>query len=417
MTPPLTRQQETAARADIWNDYLTTEKLNHERAVEVNISPRGAVNPMDPGAGAIYFDEATKTFALHEKNAVSLRFNIARKGVPGKDGYPVYIFLHGGGQSHINEMQYNHGKIYFLDSIENGIYVACRGVRETYNTHFNPESYPLYDRLIQNLIMYKNADPNRIYLTGYSAGGDGVYGITPVMADRFAAVSMSAGHHNQISAVNYMNTPIILQCGDDDTAYDRHLETARYGEKLAALQKDYPQNYIHEVNMHVKRQHGIRDNDPFRTTQVVWADSAAWLKGESKPVCKNTNAIDYVSQFARNPLPENIAWDLENRAPLRFTNAFYWLEAPAHMTKGIIHAHRDQSRNTVTINTQGVSGTFNILLNWDMADLSRAITLVVNGKTSQVTAAPACEIIEETTKDRGDVNYQFSAKIPVAVTA
>jgi predicted esterase len=343
-----------------------------------------------------------------------MRIHVERRGVPDKNGYPVYIFMHGGGQAIINELQYAHGKKYYLDSVENGIYVAVRGVRESYNTHFNPESYPLYDRLIQNLIIYKNADPNRIYLTGYSAGGDGVYGITPYMADRFAAVSMSAGHHNQLSAINYMNTPIILQCGDDDTAYDRHLETARYGEKLKALQGEYPGNYIYECNMHVKRKHAIKDNDPFRATQVVWEDSAAWLKGESKPVCKNTNAIDYVSQFTRNPLPKNIAWNLENRAPLRLTDAFYWLEAPAAMNKGIIHATWEG--NTFTVNTQGVSGAFNILLNWDMADLSQPITLVINGETRQVTATPSREIIEETTNDRGDVNYQFSAKIPVAVS-
>ena len=398
----LTRTEEAAARAEIWNDYLVAEKFNEERQGEVY-------------AGLMYFDEATKSYTYKEKNAVAMRYTLTRKGSPGESGYPVYIFLHGGGQWIGNEKQYEHAKEYFLDSIENGLYIACRGVRETYNTHFNPESYPLFDRLIQNMIIMRNADPNRIYLTGYSAGGDGVYGITPMMADRFAAVSMSAGHHNHISPINYMNTPIILQCGDDDTAYDRHLETARYGEKLKALQADWPEGYIHEVNMHVKKQHSIFDNSPFRNTQVVWQDSGAWLNGESKAICKNTNAIDFVSKFICNPLPKSIAWNLTTRAPLRLTESFYWLNAPVSMDSGVIYATWDACNNTATITTESVSGTFNILLNWDMADLSKPVTLVVNGKTCQQKVTPCREIIKETTQDRGDINYQFSAVAAVTV--
>ena len=33
----------------------------------------------------------------------------------------------------------------------------------------------MYDRLIENMIAFYEADPNRVYITGYSAGADGVY--------------------------------------------------------------------------------------------------------------------------------------------------------------------------------------------------------------------------------------------------
>jgi len=396
----LTRKEEAAIKAEAWNNYLVTQKQNEERVGEVY-------------ADLMYYDEATKTHTYNDKNAIAMRYSLTRKGLPGENGYPVYIFLHGGGQWIGNEKQYEHAKEYLLDSIENGLYIACRGIRETYNTHFNPESYPLYDRLIQNLILFRNADPNRIYLTGFSAGGDGVYGITPIMADRFAAVSMSAGHHNQISAINYMNTPIVLQCGDDDTPYDRHLETARYGVKLSELQAKWPGNYTHECYMHVKKQHQIDVKNPYRSKQVVWEDSVKWLNGESNATAINTNIVDWVSQFTRNPLPKSIAWNLENRAPLRHTHSFYWLKADISMDKGVIYATWDKDTNTATITTQDVSSNFYILLNWDMADFDRPISLIVNGKTQTVTATPSKDIIEETTKDRGDANYQFSAMVEV----
>jgi len=398
----LTRAEETAARTKIWNDYFITEKFNYERQEEVY-------------AELMYFDEATKTHTYKEKNAVGMRYASFERGKPDKKGYPLYIALHRGGQTLYNEREYEEMKAYYRDSITDGIYVACRGVRETYDTHFNPESYPLYDRLIQNMILFKNVDPNRVYLMGYAAGGDGVYGIAPVMADRFAAVSMSAGHHNHISPINYMNTPIILQCGDDDTPYDRHLETARYGQKLKALQAEYPGGYVHDVNMHVKKQDRIIDNDSTRNTQTVWHSSGAWLNGKSEPVSKKTNVVDFLNQFTRNPLPHSIAWDLSTRAPLRRIESFYWLKAPAYMDSGVIHTTWNAGKNTAAIITKGVRGKFHVLLNWDMADFDKPITLVVNGQTRQEKVTPCIDIIKETTQERGDVNYQFSAMVEVVV--
>ena len=38
------------------------------------------------------------------------------------------------------------------------------------------------DRLIENLVVFEGVDPNRVYLLGYSAGGDGVYQLAPRMA-------------------------------------------------------------------------------------------------------------------------------------------------------------------------------------------------------------------------------------------
>ena len=98
---------------------------------------------------------------------VEMRYTLEVVGRPGQEGYPVYIALHGGGGSStpdVNDRQWEHMGIYYREGVENGIYVCPRGVRDTWDTHANPESYPLYDRLIENLIVFEGADPNRIYL-------------------------------------------------------------------------------------------------------------------------------------------------------------------------------------------------------------------------------------------------------------
>ena len=81
---------------------------------------------------------------------------------------------------------------------ENGIYVSVRGVSNTWDLHFQEETYPLLDALITNLTVTDHADPNRVYLLGFSAGGDGVYQLAPRLADRFAAVNMSLSLASQI---------------------------------------------------------------------------------------------------------------------------------------------------------------------------------------------------------------------------
>ena len=138
------------ARNHLWQEYLEQVKADVVRAEEVE-------------KRAMTFGDAT------------MKYGIAVKGEPGESGYSLFIALHGGGGSDtpdLNNSQWADMATYYKGSVENGIYVFPRGVRDTWDCHFNPESYPLYDRLIENMIAFYDVDPNRVYLTGFSAGGD-----------------------------------------------------------------------------------------------------------------------------------------------------------------------------------------------------------------------------------------------------
>ena len=386
--------EENTARTRIWNEYVRTQSSNSARIAEMR-------------NGAISF------------GGVTMRFAYSVIGSPDDNGYPLFIALHGGGgdSAQANSQQYEHMKSYYKDSVDNGVYVAVRAVRDTWNCHFNPESFPIYDRLIENMILFENIDPNRVYLMGFSAGGDGVYGITPRMADRFAAVSMSAGHHNSVKAENFMNTPIIMQCGDNDTNYERHLETAKYGMTLAGLQRQWPGHFIHKVNIHVDKGHAISDNDADRNPYRIWRDSAAWLSSNSGTISENTNAVDFLIDHTRRPLPQTVIWDLSTRANMREVESFYWLRAGADMDKGTIIAKYDAGQNAISITTQDVGGNFYVLLNQEMVDYGRPVTLAVNGRKRELAVESSDSIIRETTNERGDRNFQFSAMIEITPKA
>ena len=114
------------------------------------------------------------------------------------------------------------------------------------------------------MIVLHNADPDRVYLLGFSAGGDGVYQVSPRLADRFAAVNMSSGHPNNVSLLNLAHCPICLQAGIRDW-YDedamRSVRAAEFDETLSGFREKYGFGYEHRVFIHVPAGHNYSDNE------------------------------------------------------------------------------------------------------------------------------------------------------------
>ena len=343
---------------------------------------------------------------------ISMRFFFTKKGNPGPNGYPVYIALHGGGQCpfpDLNDSQWRHQHTYYFNSVADGICVAPRGIRDTWNTHFNEESYFLYDRLLSALSAYEQVDRNRVYLMGFSAGGDGVYGITPYMADCFAAANMSAGHPNKIDLTNLYNMPIQLQVGQKDDAYDRHLVTPSYGEYLDSLNSRYHGGYLHQVYVHYGKPHNFFDNDPQRKPQTVLADPSAWLhNGDERTTTCNTNAVDFVNTYIRNPHPTRVIWNLSMRAAYRTVSSFYWLQADTTICDGLVIASYDKADNSVTVETTDFHGDLTLLFHEVMLDLFRPVTIHTPDETISVTLTPDTNCLQSQS-GRLDPNYMFCA--------
>lgn len=347
---------------------------------------------------------------------VQMKYGLQIIGEPDENGYPLFIALHGGGQGDtpdVNDQQWAHMAVYYKMGITNGVYVNPRGVRDTWDTHGNPESFPLYDRLIENMIIHCNVDPNRVYIMGFSAGGDGVYIVAPRMADRFAAAHMSAGHHNGTSVTNLYNTPIQLQVGELDIAYDRHRVTVEYDFKLDELSKTYGGGYIHNVFVHHQKPHNFDDNK--LSPQKVFADNLAWYQGEEvETITADTNAVHFLEGYTRNPLPSRVVWDLGNRADLRNVTSFYWLKAASSVKEGEIVVNYDKRNNTIHVEKETVDGKFSILVNEEMLDVFSPISVVTPKGTYEVMPTLSKELIYDTTKERGDYNYQFVTEIDYA---
>ncbi|NNJ26676.1 dienelactone hydrolase family protein [Alienimonas chondri] len=286
-----------------------------------------------------------------EADGQTLRFLERRFGKRPQQGHALYISMHGGGggPAAMNDGQWrNQIRLY---EPEEGVVVAPRAPGNTWDLWHRPHIDPLFDRLILSYIIDGTVDPNRVYLMGYSAGGDGTFQLAPRMADRFAAASMMAGHPNETQPDGLRNLPFSIWMGGDDAAYDRNKIAARWEKKLAALHKDDPDGYEHKV--------------------VIYPNTGHWMNGRDRA------ALPWMAQFTRDPWPRKIVWLQDDVTHPRF----YWLEIPLDQAvKGMrIDAAVEGQRIALTVPAETVKEV-RLYLSDALLDLDRPVTASINGQ-------------------------------------
>lgn len=266
-----------------------------------------------------------------------------------KDGRSLYISLHGGGEcpKDVNDGQWMN-QIY-LYQLPEGLYVAPRAPWNTWNMWHRKGLDGLFEDLIRACVVFEGVNPNKVYLLGYSAGGDGVWRMAPRMADKWAAASMMAGHPGNASQENLMNLPFMIWMGENDTAYDRNILAREKGVVLDSLAVANPGKYIHSTH--------------------ILKDKGHWMDSE------DAGAISWMAQYRRNPYPKQIVWRQEEVV----RKNFYWLSAPeeelGHGKKVVVSIEG----NIIDIRQCDYS-RIRIYLNDNMVNLDKKVTVMYKGK-------------------------------------
>lgn len=292
-------------------------------------------------------------------------------------GRSLFISLHGGGGAPkaVNDGQWENQKR--LYQIEEGVYIAPRAPNDAWNMWFQGHIDGMFDRLIENMIVFEDVNPNRVYLMGYSAGGDGIYRMGPRMADRWAAAAMMAGHPGDASPVSLYNTPFTIHVGENDGAYNRNEEARKWGERLDKLSDENPGGYTHWTKIYTGRGH--------------WVDNGA------------ASAIPWMRKHTRDPLPKTVVWRQDKH------RRFYWLATDALRPGSIVRARIDGQR--IDIDAEG-AGRMSIRLNDRMVNLDKEISvgragkLLYRGRPDRTIAT-----IAKTIAERGDPASIFSSEI------
>jgi predicted esterase len=300
-------------------------------------------------------------------------------------GRSLYISMHGGGGAppRVNNQQWENQKR--LYKVDEGVYLAPRAPTDSWDLWHQATIDPFFDRLIENLIVFEDVDPNKIYILGYSAGGDGVYQLAPRLADRWAAAAMMAGHPNETVPLGLRNVPFALQVGAEDAAYRRNEIGREWGEKLKALREADPDGYENFVRIREGKGH--------------WMD------------LEDAEALPWMAKFRRNPWPEKIVWKQDDVV----RNQFYWLEVdPAKIDGGaLVRASRKGQR--IDLETEGVREV-RLLLRDEFIDLDQPVEVYWGGKQVFSGKVSRTAIVQgETLGRRGDLRLVFSARVAVAL--
>ena len=299
------------------------------------------------------------------------------------EGRSLYISLHGGGgapASTNNQQWANQLRLY---QPAEGIYLCPRGITDTWDLHFRPESDGFYEDVIRMAVVFLDVNPDKVYLMGYSAGGDGVWRIAPRMADHWAAASMMAGHPGDVRLESLRNLPFMIWCGALDAAYNRNEECAKRIDEMAALHEADPEGYVYEGHIVEGKQH--------------WMDLV------------DAAAVPWMAKFRRNPVPKKIVWVQGDE----MKSAFYWLGVPKDQAAKGKRIEARIDGNTVEILSSDYTAA-TIYLNDKMMDLDKPVRVVFGDKVlfeGPVTRKP--DVMRQTLRERGDLSYVFPVRVDV----
>jgi poly(3-hydroxybutyrate) depolymerase len=364
---PLSRAEAAQARELLWNDF----------AADVRETRMGEMGATESRAASVQI--AGKT----------MRYYAATRGAKPAGGRSLFISMHGGGNAPAatNDSQWQN-QIALCDQYmpKDAIWIAPRAPSDDWNMWFTPDVDGFFARLVTNFIVFEGIDPNKVYIGGYSAGGDGVYQLGPRMADHWAGAAMSAGHPNDASPLNLRNLPFAIHVGGNDTAYDRNLKAMEWGKKLEELRTADPDGYLNQWQVHAGKPH--------------------WMDLEDRV------AIPFVQMQTRNPVPSKVVWQQADVLQPRF----YWVAVdPASVKKGALV--RATYANAV-ITFEEVSGVSQITVRVSdaMSNLDQPLRVMSAGKELFSGPVPrTIGVLARTLAERGDPAMMFDGEASVTL--
>lgn len=315
-----------------------------------------------------------------------LKFKYKKFGEKPPEGWSLYISMHGGGgaPAKVNDQQWQN-QIKLYEPAE-GIYMAPRAPTDAWNLWHQSHIDEFFARFIQLADVFESINTNRVYITGYSAGGDGTYQLAPRMADWLAGAAMMAGHPNDASPLGLRNLPFAIHLGAEDGAYRRNEIAAEWGEKLDELKKNDPQGYVHDVQIHEGMGH--------------------WMQR------KDTVAIEWMAQFNRNSYPEKVVWKQSSVTH----NRFYWLAVPEGKAVKDAEVVATREGQIIHIEKADLVDKLIFKLNDEMFNLDENIKIEYNGNIiyddiPRRTVATVWRSLNE----RNDLQQVFCAEIQVSL--
>jgi pimeloyl-ACP methyl ester carboxylesterase len=248
-----------------------------------------------------------------------------------------------------------------------------------------PEVDGLLERLVADMVLQRGVDPARVYLIGYSAGGDGVYQLAPRLADRLAAAAMCAGHPNDTPPEALRNLPFLLYMGGEDSAYHRNTVVREFSAKLDALQAADAEGYFHRLTVFPGLPHNMQGRE--------------------------AEMIPRMSPLARQAWPKRVVW---KQSPRALHPRFYWLQRPPETVRpGDLYAALVDGQ-TISIETPP-AGSLTLRLSDALLDLDRPLRVMAGGRAIFEARVPrSFSAVVQSLREREDPQTVATALLPIS---
>ena len=378
------------------SEDLLKEILAHKEATLLTLEMLlrdGRLYPPEPNRGSLHRSITVSGYETSYAMHVPQNYN-------AKTAYPLIVCLHGAGfvgDSYIDRWQSRLGAnaILVCPTMANGAW-------------WSPEGEQLVLKVIDEISLEYHINPDKIFLTGMSNGGIGVYLIGMFHADRFAGISpMAGGIPNEIFPFlkNFSNTGIYIIHG----AHDQVMPVTLSREAS---------DYLKKTGIsYTYREHGQED------------------PSAGGPCFPREELPDLVKWFERQDRMETPARVMSVRDAVHLA-PFYWTEM--NQTEGkVVDVQKsilsndevelvkagafagltaEIDGNQVTVISERVS-RFTLFFNNRLIDFSKPVRVVVNGqKRFEGPLTESATFLLKEAKRRQDGISFYTASVTVDLT-
>lgn len=315
----------------------------------------------------------------HPEPNAAMPFHYIAKGEEPAGGYPLFLYMHGSGAK---KKEWDTG--YKLCSSFNdapSLYFIPQIPSEKHYRWAIPTQQWAWEKLLRLAFLSDNVNANKIFFFGISEGGYGSQRLASFYADYLAGAGPMAGGEplQNAPAENLANTAFSLRTGEKDYGFGRNYMTHIAAKTLDSLRNTHPAYYNHKIELIEGMGHGIN-----------YEETTPWLV-----------------QFERNPHPTYFYWEDYDMYG-RHRKGFYNLRVnePSRENEQQRTCYEvTQTGNTINICVKNVTyttieslynipmvfkkdytpatkGNITIFLNEKNTDLTKPVTIIVNGRTA-----------------------------------
>lgn len=310
--------------------------------------------------------------------SATMPFYYGAKGTKPAAGYPLFLYLHGSGPKQ-HEWTTGLALVRMFDDGPSAYLVPQIPNEGEWYRWYQRSKQWAFERMLRQALASGQIDASRLYILGISEGGYGSQRLASFYADYWAGAGPMAGGEplKNAPAENLTNVAFYFRTGAEDYGFYRNLLTSYTAAALDSLETLYPSGYRHRVELLPGFGHAI---DYTKTTP--------WL-----------------AHFRRNAHPRHFVWEdfeMDGRHRTGFANILVEERPDSTLRTRYDFSVEDNEVRIAVENVRytcterdphygielrftkqhepATHGRFTLFLDEELIDLSRLVTVSVNGR-------------------------------------